>query len=94
MIVASSNSAAWYYDMVPAYDNTLASKYRKRGTVVGTYCTLITMLIPRKQIGVVANLSHPYVRPTNVNFVVAIFRYRYYFQMNMVMVAIDSRAIL
>ena len=31
---------------------------------------------------VAANLSYTYVRPTYVDFVVAIIRYRYYFQIN------------
>ena len=52
------------------------------GTIEGTHCPMIIMLIPQKKQGVAANVLYTYVGPTYVDFVVAIIRYRYYFQIN------------
>ena len=55
---------------------------------------MIIMLITKKKRGVVANFLYTYIGPTYVDFVVAIIRHRYYFQINMVMVEINSNKIL
>ena len=53
------------------------------GTIEGTHCPMIIILIPQKKRGVAVNCLHTYVGPTYVDFVVATIRYRYYFQINM-----------
>ena len=58
------------------------------GTIEGTHCPMIIMLIPQKKRGVAANVLYTYVGPTYVYCVVAIIRYWYSFQINRLMIIV------
>ena len=81
-IGTSTNSAGLYHENARAHDRQLASKFRVSWTIGRTHCPMIIMLILQKERGVAANVLYTYVGPTYLDFVVAIIRYRYYFQIN------------